>query len=315
MNIKFNNCEKFFGTSGYTSTSANYIANKAKEIVGGINADSIDFITTKVSSLNNNNGEMILSRGIDENQLDALVERQIIASKLNGLISWMREAIRAKETLLNQCEQTDFNTWMKENYPDVDLNTFGADIIDNPEPEDNTMTADEWAMNNMSIKEINEYLFLLAACSKIGKFIHPNGEYSKARAIALQKQDTSSVKDYQSSTVIYNYELSVPADVIEKKFFKMQELHREYQKRLNSIKFNIDNEVQKLNDQYAAACDKYNEIDCMNTANIKKKRAEYKTMFNTWKMKRLDELRKLKIIVPNELKETVDYVNNVQNKE
>ena len=47
MNIKFNNCEKLFGTSGYTSTSANYIANKAKEIVRGINADSIDFITTK----------------------------------------------------------------------------------------------------------------------------------------------------------------------------------------------------------------------------------------------------------------------------
>ena len=313
MNIKFDNCEKFFGTSGYTSTSANYIANKAKEIVEGINADSIDFITTKVSSLNNST-EMILSRGLKESQLNTLIERQIIASKLNGLISWMREAIRAKETLLNQCERTNFNAWMKENYPDVDLNTFGADVIDNPEPEDITMTADEWAMNNMSIKEINEYLFLLASCSKIGKFIHPNGEYSRARATALQKHGTSSVKDYQSSTVIYNYESSIPADVIEKKFFEMQELHREYQKRLNSIKFNIDNEVQKLNDQYTAMLDKYNEIESMNNANISKKRAEYKTLFNTWKMKKLDELRKLKIIIPNELKEIVDLVNNVQNQ-
>ena len=311
MNIKFNNCEKFFGTSGYTSTSANYIANKAKEMVEGINADSIDFITTKVSSLNNDK-EMILSRGLDENQLDTLIERQVTASKLNGLISWMREAIRAKETLLNQCERTNFNTWMKENYPDVDLNTFGADVIDNPEPEDITMTADEWAMNNMSIKEINEYLFLLAACSKIGKFIHPNGEYSRARATALQKHGTSSVKDYQSSTVIYNYESSVPADVIEKKFFEMQELHREYQKRLNSIKFNIDNEVQKLKDQYVAMLDKYNEIESTNNVNIDKKRSEYKTLFNTWKMKKLEELRKLKIIIPNDLKPIVDLVNNVQ---
>lgn len=313
MNIKFDNCEKFFGTSGYTSTSANYIANKAKEMVEGINADSIDFITTKVSSLNNNT-EMILSRGLDENQLDTLIERQVIASKLNGLISWMREAIRAKETLLNQCERTNFNTWMKENYPDVDLNTFGADVIDNPEPEDITMTADEWAMANMSIKEINEYLFLLAACSKIGKFIHPNGEYSRARATALQKHGTSSVKDYQSSTVIYNYESSVPADAIEKKFFEMQELHREYQKRLNSIKFNIDNEVQKLKDQYVAMLDKYNEVESTNNANISKKRAEYRTMFNAWKMKKLEELRKLKIIIPNELKEIVELVNNVQNQ-
>ena len=73
MNIRFDNCEKFFGTSGYTSTSANYIANKAKEMVEGINADSIDFITTKMSSLNNNT-EMILSRGLDENQLDTLAD-------------------------------------------------------------------------------------------------------------------------------------------------------------------------------------------------------------------------------------------------
>ena len=165
----------------------------------------------------------------------------------------------------------------------------------------------------MSIKEINEYLFLLAACSKIGKFIHPNGEYSKARAIALQKHGTSSIKDYQSSTVIYNYESSVPAGVIERKFFEMQELHREYQKRLNAIKFNIENEVQKLNDQYTAMLDKYDEIELINNANIRKKAAEYKTLFNNWKMKKLEELRKLKIIIPNELKEIVDLVNNVQN--
>ena len=30
-------------------------------------------------------------------------------------------------------------------------------------------------------------------------------------------------------------------------------------------------------------------------------------------MKKLEELRKLKIIIPNELKEIVDLVNNVQN--
>ena len=93
----------------------------------------------------------------------------------------------------------------------------------------------------------------------------------------------------------------------------MQELHREYQKRLNAIKFNIENEVQKLNDQYTAMLDKYDEIELINNANIRKKAAEYKTLFNNWKMKKLEELRKLKIIIPNELKEIVDLVNNVQN--
>lgn len=311
MNIKFNNCEKFFGANGYTSTSANYIANKAKEIVEGINADSISFITTKVKSLNNNS-ESIISRGLDEKQLESVVERQMFAAELNGLISWMREAIRAKETLINQCERTRFDAWMKENYPDVDMDTFGADVTDNPVPDDIRMSADEWAMNNMSIKEINEYLFLLAACSKLGKFIHPNGEYSQARNEVLKKHGTSSIKDYQSSTVVYDYESSIPMKIIESKFFEMQEMHREYQKRLNSIKYNIDNEVQKLKDKYEMMVDKYDEINSANVIAINQKRTEYKSMFNEWKMKKLDELRKLKIIVPNELKKTVELVNNVK---
>lgn len=307
-NIKFDNCEKFFGKSGYTSTSANYLANKAKEMVEGINADSIDFITTKVKSLNNG-AETIVTRGLNEAQLNTLVERQIIASKLNGLISWMREAIRAKESLLLKCERKDFYDWMRDNYPDVDLNTFGAAIEENPVPEDIRLTENEWAMNNMSVKEINEYLFLLAACSKIGKFIHPNGEYSRARATALQKHGTSSVKDYQSSTVVYDYESSVPAEAIEKKFFEMQELHREYQKRLNAIKFNIDNEVQKLNDKYTMMLDKYKETESSNNNKINEKRLEYRSKFNEWKIKKLDELRKMKIIIPNELKDIVDLIN------
>lgn len=311
MNIKFDNCEKFFGKSGYTSTSANYIANKAKEIAEGCLSDNLTFLTTKVKSLNNNL-ESVVERGLNEEQFNTLIERKLMVAKLNGLISWMREAIKAKETMLNLTENKTFLVWMRENHPDVDVKTFGAEITKNEYPEDIRMTSDQWAMNNMSVKEINEYLYLLAACSTIGKFIHPNGEYAKARKKALDMVGTSNIKDYQSSTVIYEYESSIPAEMIENKFFELQELHREYQKRLNVIKFNIENEVQKLDDKFTMLVDKYEEIEAENENKIDAAKKKYRSEFNEWKIKKLDEIRTLKIVIPNDLKQVVDFVNNVQ---
>lgn len=311
MNIKFNNCEKFFGVSGYTSTSANYIANKAKEIADGYNTDDIRFITTTVKSLNSD-VTSVIERGLDDTQFDALIKRKLTVAKLNGLISWMREAIKAKENLLKITEKKSFNEWMCEIHPDIDLNTFGADVMKNDFPEDIRMDENTWAMNNMTVKEINEYLYLLAACSTIGKFIHPNGEYARARKKALDMVGTSNIKDYQSSTVIYEYESSLTADTIENKFFELQELHREYQKKLNVIKFNIENEVQKLNDQYMILVDKYEEVEAENRNKIDAAKKKFKSEFNEWRINKLDEIRKLKIIIPNELKDIVDFVNNVQ---
>jgi hypothetical protein len=311
MNIKFNNCDKFFGTSGYTSTSANYIANKAKEIAEGFATSGINFVTTTVDSIVGGT-ERVIDKGLNEEQFNKLIENKLMIAKLNGLISWMREAIKAKETMLNDVERIHFNTWMKENYPDVDIKTFGAELEENDYPDDNRLTDNEWAMQNMSVKEINEYLYLLAACSTIGKFIHPNGEYANARATAIKKDGTSKINDYQSSTIIYQYSSSIPADVIEKKFFELQELHREYQKRLNAIKFNIENEVQKLNDNYQMLVDKYEQTEARNQNKIDEARKNYNAEFNKWRIGRLDEIRHLKIIIPNDLKEVVEFVNNVQ---
>jgi hypothetical protein len=311
-NINFSKCEKFFGISGYTSTSANYLANKAKEIAEGFGTDRISFINTRVKPINSEGTGTILERGISETEFDAIIERKLMICKLNGLISWCREAIKAKDKMLAIAENYTFATWMHETYPEISLDTFGAELEENIYPEDIRMTADEWVSQNMSIKEMNEYLYLLAACSTLGKFIHPNGEYANARATAIKKNGTAKINDFQSSTVMYNFETSVDMGTVEKKFFELQEMHRDNQKRLNAIKFRIENELQKLNDKYSMLVDEYNKVEAENVNKVDAARKKYRAEFNAWRINKLDEIRKLKIIMPNELKDVVDFVNNVQ---
>lgn len=312
MDIRFSNCEKFFGTNGYTSTSANYIANKAKEIANGYATENISFITKSATFVDKGVTRPI-ERGLDKAEFDKLIDNKLMIGNLNSLISWLREGIKAKESIISAVERMRFDVWMSEVHPDVDQKTFGADLEENPLPENNCVDENEWAMQNMSIKDINEYLSLKAICANIGKFVHPNGDYANARNMMLKKNGTSNVSDYQANTVIYDYTASVDPKIVEDKFLELQELHRKYQKRLNEIRFNIDNEVRKLNDEYTMLMNKYDETEARNKTKIDAARMKYVSEFSEWKIKRLEEVRRYKIIIPNDLKSVVDLVNNKQN--
>jgi hypothetical protein len=311
MDIRFSNCEKFFGTNGYTSTSANYIANKAKEIANGYATENISFLT-KTATFVDKGIERPIERGLNQEEFEKLIANKLRIGDLNSLISWLREAIKAKESIISAVEHMRFNVWMSEMHPDIDQKTFGAELEENPIPENNCPDEDEWAIQHMSVKDINEYLSLKAICANLGKFVHPNGDYANARNEMLKKNGTSKVNDYQANTVIYDYIASIDPDIIEDKFLELQELHRSYQRRLNDIRFNIENEVRKLNDEYTMLVDKYHEIETRNNIKIDAARQKYTTEFSEWKIKRLDEVRKYKIIIPNDLKPVVDLVNNKQ---
>ena len=86
----------FFAENGLTSTSANHIANLAKEAYQNLENElnSICFYTTKVSLLGTSTKEVLHygNQLIDVTKLDKIAE-------LKSLIAWLREAIKAKEQL------------------------------------------------------------------------------------------------------------------------------------------------------------------------------------------------------------------------
>jgi len=157
---------------------------------------------------------------------------------------------------------------------------------------------------------VNEYLYLNAICSVLGKMIHPGGEYANAKDEAFKKNDETSVNDYSSEVIVYKYEASIPLEKIEGKFFELQTKEREYQKRLNKIKFEIENGVHAENEKRKTEYLKWEEekkkVKAENAAAL----AGINAKFWDWKKSKLNEIRSMKIVIPNDLEDIYQLVNN-----
>ena len=89
----------FFGEQGLTSTSANHIANLAKEYVAGLE-ESIDGVTlynTEVSLLidpSGNKHSLVVGNTLED--IEDIKNKAMHIAEAKSLIAWLREAIKAK---------------------------------------------------------------------------------------------------------------------------------------------------------------------------------------------------------------------------
>ena len=90
----------FFSENGLTSTSANHVANLAKEYVQNIEKDlsNTSFINTSVTLIDSNNN-VTTSIGKDAAFLELVETKLNKISDAKSLIAWLREALKAKENL------------------------------------------------------------------------------------------------------------------------------------------------------------------------------------------------------------------------
>ena len=97
----------FFSTEGkgLTSTSANHIANLAKEMVREIETfvSGLTLYSTSVVLIGNDNVN-IINEGDTAEALDKVKTQLHTIAKANSLIAWLREAIKAKERLQKEVE-------------------------------------------------------------------------------------------------------------------------------------------------------------------------------------------------------------------
>ena len=110
--------EVFFGEHGLTSTSANHLANIAQEKIVSNEAKlkNLNFVTTTVDIVGSpaDSGKVI-SKGYDEKQLGEI--RNLISeiADMNAFCAWIREAIRAKESELEDVTDMSYEKWLEEN--------------------------------------------------------------------------------------------------------------------------------------------------------------------------------------------------------
>lgn len=276
----------FFGTEGLTMTSANHVANLAKEFAKTTehNLNSVSFIETNLTIIGSDVVQPIHTGWCDD-ALNYIVENLRVVSEANSLIAWLREAIKAYDKHVKAIEAQTLEEYCQE---------CGVALPEEPRRE-SSITKDEY-IETLTIKERNKILMLQAQAAVYGKYIHPEGPFAAARAELMEKMaNETEVKGNGRDTLLYHYKPTANAMKVEDCFYQLQREYRATQAELNGYLHKIDQAVQKDADEKSKAFH-----DAM--ASYRLKIAELTKEFENYKMLRLEEARKLRIVIPNDLK-------------
>ena len=272
----------FFGESGLTCTSANHIANLAKERIADLESwlANISFTNTTISLIGSSEKSLIES-GITEEELKLIPEKIIEVANMKSLIAWLREAIKAKERLYKEELNQDF---------DSDL-TY---------PVKGHILTEEEYYESLSLKERNRYYQLEAIAATIGKYIHQKGTYSIVRKKFYNKLSTPNSYELNGRDTIITTSLpSVDKVVVDEVFFKLQSMFREYQAELNSMKFKCETAVKQskiqVEEEFEVALSAY--------------KSSYDKLYSEFQKQQSLNLRaidNLKIVIPVSLQATYE---------
>lgn len=290
----------FFSTDGQglTSTSANHIANLAKEMVRGIETslDGLVLYSTSVALIGSDN-EKALSVGATADEVADVPRRLRAVAKANSLIAWLREAIKARERLLQEVEDYTLKQFCEDNG------------IEMPEPAKmgEVLSEDDYYAS-LSVAERNRYYELETLAAVVGEAIHPGGSLAQAReTLAARIQAPNEVNGSGRDTLIYTYAPTVDPAVVDDLYFRLQKLHRETQASLNAIKFECQNAVREselaAKTAYVEASKAYAEANQLLYARLSKYKAE-----------EARRIGNLKIVIPESLRAIFDEVSHLGKK-
>lgn len=280
----------FLGEQGITSTSANYLANLAQELIVKEKEllEGAVFYNGTIDIIGSESGPKPKTIGKNNDFVKEIPNILNRMARMNAFCAWMREAVKAKDALLRSIESTDLKDW--KTLPDC------------PVQKHYSM---EDMINSLNIKERFEYLYLEAYASTLGKGVHPGGSFNMARREAHNKAATpTATEGYGKDTILHAYQLSADLDVIDSVYEQLQNTQRQYEARLNAIKFKLQELLAQKNleekEKYEAALAEYNSVHNSMLMD-----------FQAWRISEKQRVSKLKIRIPNELQETFEYLNSV----
>ena len=294
LNDKFSKYKVFFAEKGITSTSANHVSNKGKELLKSEQAilDNINFVNTKMSLLYGGNCKTITNGMKPDDSFESM--HKIIAkiANLNAMSAWIHEAIKAKTEILEYVQSLSIDKWAKDqnielpNAPGKEFPITESDVI-----------------GTWDVAKRNKYYVYESYCSLVGKFIHPKGVFYEAKAKMNNAiQNPNKVEGSGRDAIIYSYEPSIPVSDVNAEYDWLSTELRHKEAEFNKMKQEIIDAItedklakaQKFDDAYA----KY--VDTMESIRNK---------FDMWKTKTVKEISALKIYLPQGPKQTYDEIN------
>lgn len=282
--------QQFFGDKGLTSTSANHIANLAKEAYERLEAklNTTSFIRETITVIGSTAETNVKLSQAGLISLAPNILKEICEYK--SLIAWLREAIKEKENLFKANK-----AWVSDEYTEHMKNR--------PQCEDYLTEQD--VIESWTVAEQEDYLSLETICAVVGKYIHPNGPLSKAKTELSNRINKPVTTECSGrDTIIRRYYPECTEEEVNILFFSLQKNHREYQARLNGIKHKIDmtirEDIQKKDEAFKKALQEFNnKTDELLVADKLTREEKHK------------EIEALKIIIPNDLKAVYDKLTSM----
>ena len=285
----------FCGEQGLTETSANHIANLAKETLKKDEADiaAISFVHKQVSLINDKTRADV-SLGLDESECRSIAEKLEHVMKVKSLIAWLREAIKEKKRLHDNVETEEYDAFLKE----------WSKTHEDKEKIEDALTEQTY-VETLSIAERCKIFSLQTEAAIIGKAIHEKGALSKAREeMHNVKRAPSEIVKSGMNNLIYFYEPSLSEDVVDEVYFALQKKHRSIQAELNSYLYKQEEAIRQSQIEYSQK----------SAARAERKKNEDELMRHTWSelsKKRHREISSLKIIIPNQLRSIYEEIQNI----
>ena len=279
---------KFLGKDGLTQTSANHLANIAKEMYESLEAklDSIKLVSNSftLAAVGTSFPVSIASTKEELNDLASTLEQ---IARLKALISWLREGIKAKTNLCSSQEENEYiKRLIKEGRTELaepELNnspSIGAVLASKPESFQARYYAQE------------------AKCATMGKYIHPDGHLSVARKEFFDRmKNPTEVRGRGQEAEIHTYSTAFTPEEVDGVFFALQKKYRAVQADFNALKAEVENEFSVLEKDYLKE----------HLANVEKWRELVKQEILAYR----EKVKALKIVIPESLRETYEKVNAV----
>ena len=276
----------YLGKDGLTVTSANHLANIAKEMYEAAESklESIRLYSRDYLLAVNGNSFRVENES-EKHELAALSDGLREIGELKSLIAYLREAIKAKTKLANS-----FNRHLD------DLVKSGRTDLKDPKADELYTFDEEFA--KLTAEQQAKYFALEAKCATLGAFIHPDGAFSKARKAFFDKtRDPIVISGKGQEAEINTYSSQFTAEEVDAQFFALQKEYRSIQAEFNKLKGEIDERVSETN---RAAAERY--ADALRLAISARKTEERK--FD-------EEVKALKVIIPQNLRGIYEKVNGV----
>ena len=273
--------------SGLTQTSANHLANVAKEMYEKLDA--------QLAAIRLQNRDYTLAAGGQVFRIENESAKEELLSvepalkqiaQLKSFIAYLREGIKAKESLMSDLSRNKhLDKLVKEGHREL----LAPDYPNRVSLED--------VVASLSVEDQAHYFALEARSATYGQYIHPDGVIAKARKeFFKRKKNPAQVSGSGADAEINTYSTTFSAEEVDSTFFALQKMYRRSQAEFNKLKASLEEQAgsrtRKKLESYQLEC---KEVKAKRDAAI----LEYE-----------NGIKKLKIAIPESLKEVYEMVNH-----